>query len=139
MTADRIKTALVEWLNDCKPDADITVSDAQTFGEAELPRIAVAVVGAETHSPTLPGVQKVQLSVTLHAHASDDDTRAAVEDWCDCIEQRLNDPTVAKAILSAKARGLVVDHWLADGGSPDWDESVLVVTWVAEAWCRRVS
>jgi hypothetical protein len=139
MTPDKIKTAVVSWLDGAKPATTITVSDAQTFADATLPRIAVGVVGAETHSPAIHGVQKVQLQITLAAHAGDSDTRATVEDWCDRVEQMINDPTLAKQALAAIAGDLDVHHWLAGGGVVEWEETTLLATWPVDVWVRRLS
>ena len=139
MTADRIKTAIIVALENAKPDTSITVSDAQSFDDVALPRITIGIAGTEPHSPTLPGVQKLAIELRLFAHAKDTDTRAEIDAWCESIERTINDPTEFLAVVNGNATGARADYWLAAGGSSEWDETTLVVTWEAECWAIRIS
>ena len=137
MTPDRLKNALLNLLAGAKPDVSIAVSDAQSFADVALPRLTVGIDSTETHSATLPGVYKMQLSIELRAHAADTDTRTTVEGWCDELEQFLNDPDTLKLLLTQAAKQARVDHWLCGAGVPEWDDDVLVVAWEAECWAVR--
>lgn len=138
MTSDRIKSAIITLLDGSKPDASIQVSDAQAFDDIELPNLSVGVTGSEIHSPALHSVQKVQLEILLRAHSGDDDTRSAVKNWCAQIEATLNDPALLPQIANASGNQIACDFWRIDGGSLEWEETTLVATWNAEAWCRRI-
>ena len=137
MTTDRIKSAIITLLDQSKPDSDITVTDAQGFADISLPSLSVGVTGAEPHSATLHNVYKVQLEIKLRAHSGDTDTRDTVKTWCGRVEETLNDPSLVPAIANASGNQVACDFWRVDGGTLEWEETTLLATWTAEAWCRR--
>lgn len=138
MTTDRIRSALVSWLDDAKPDSSITVSDAQTFDEAALPRLCVRVTGSEAVSTAIPGCYRIALVVEFRAHSGDDDSRATVEGWAEGFEQLLNDPQLAKSALTELADQTRFDYWLASPGVPSWDGEQYVAEWEVQCVAGRI-
>jgi hypothetical protein len=133
-TAQRLKSAVIDYLDEVKPDESIAVSDANARAEIAPPVIAVDVSGVEPHSVVLAHVQRCTLEVTLRAHSGDED-EADIDSWIDQIESALNDPTSLKSLCSDRIR---IDHWLYQGSEQDWDESTLEVKFSVECLCVRV-
>jgi hypothetical protein len=138
MTSDRVKSAILTLLDQSKPDASITVTDAQAFADVSLPSLSVGVTSAERHSAALHNVQKVMLEVRLRAHSGDTDTRDDIKSWSAEIENWLNDPALTEKIVNASGNQVECDFWRVDGGVIDWEDTTINVSWQAEAWCRRV-
>jgi len=133
-TAQRLKAAVIEYLDEVKPDEAIAVSDANARAEIAPPVIAVDVSGVEAHSIVLAHVQRCQLEITLRAHAGDE-SEAEIDSWIDQIESALNDPTSLKNLCADRIK---IDHWLYQGSEQEWDESMLEVKFSVECLCVRV-
>lgn len=133
-TSQRLKSGLIAYLEEIKPDADITVVDARRREEIELPTLAVEVTNATAHSVALANVHRCTVEIKLRTHAGDEDL-LNVDSCVDQIESALNDPAEIKALISDEIQ---IDHWLYNGSTTDWDESVLEVVFEAECLCKRI-
>ena len=138
MTTDKVRSALVSWLDDAKPDSSITVTDAQTFDEAALPRVSVRVTSSEKVANVLPGCYRMTLLVEFRAHSGDDETRSTVEGWAEDLEVLFNDPELAKTVLTLMGDGIRIDWWTANGGVPSWDGEHYVAEWEVECVAGRI-
>lgn len=131
-TTQRLKDALVSYLNDAKPSASISVVDSKQREEIDFPTLAIEVSGVEAHSRALAHVNRASVTMKLRVHAGDGDS---IDTWIDQIETLLCDPSVVKA---AVASGVKMDYWLYSGSSQEWDESVLEVNFEAECLVSRI-
>lgn len=133
-TTQRLKAGLVAYLNEVKPDADITVVDANIRADIELPTLAVAVTNVAPHSVVLAHCQRSTVQITLRTHAGDE-SMLDVESCIDQLESSLNNPTEIKAIITDQIR---LDHWLYNGSTMEWDDNVLEVVFEAECIAARI-
>lgn len=136
-TTHRLKTALVAYLAEISPNANISVVDADQRAEIDLPTLAAEVGEPQPHSTALAHVQRCPVEIKLRTHAGDetDYPTATVNTWIDQIESALNDPAEIKALIND---GVAIDYWLYQGSSQEWDESVLETTFTAECLCYRI-
>jgi hypothetical protein len=139
MTTDKLTNALIAILDASKPDASITVVDARTLSEIDLPTIAVSVESAERHSLAIPGVMKCQVEITLRAHSGDDDDRATLTTWADEIEQLINAPDTIRDGITNSGLGLQCYLFKLDGGTTKWEETTFEAGFSAEGWIVRTS
>ena len=121
-TSQRIKLSLIAVLNAAKPDESITVVDAKQRGELSLPLLAVDVTSTTAHSEALQNVERIELTATLRVHSGDDED---IDAWVDQIETVLTDVSFMKAATSDLVK---VYAWTYSGSVPEWDESVLVLS-----------
>lgn len=139
MTTDKLTNALIAILDASKPDASITVADARSLDEVDLPTIAVSIGNPERHSLAVPGVMKCAVEITLRAHSGDDDDRATLTTWADEIEQLINGPDTIRDAISNSGLGLLCYLFKLDGGATEWDETTFQAQFTAESWIVRTS
>jgi hypothetical protein len=132
-TSQRLKLAVISAMENNKPDQSISVVDAKIRSSIELPVLAVDVTAADPHSEALQHVERISLSVILRFHAGDEepDTIGA---WVDQIESILVDTSYMKSV---GIDILKTYSWFYQGSTQAWDESILEVTFSAEALCSR--
>jgi hypothetical protein len=134
-TTQRLKESLRTYLATVNPAPDdITVVDAKQRAEITLPTLAIDVPSAEPHSVSLAHVQRCDVEIVLRCHAGDE-SDADIDAWIDQLESALNDPTSIKSILDD---GIRMDHWLYQGSTQEWDESMLEVTFSAQCLVTRI-
>jgi hypothetical protein len=132
-TSQRLKLAVITALENNKPDQSISVVDAKIRASIDLPVLAVDVTAADPHSEALQHVERVSIAITLRFHAGDEEPDT-VDDWIDQIESTLVDTSYMKSI---GIETLKTYSWVYQGSTQDWDESILEVTFSAEALCSR--
>lgn len=132
MTTDRLKRALVTYLQANKPSADFIVYDSQNRDTFALPSLVVDIPSVERYSLALPGTQRARVEITLRCHAGDEDDVVA---WQDQIESLLNDPS---AINAAMGENIRMNLWDYEGGTSTWQESVVETRFTAAAIVCRV-
>jgi hypothetical protein len=137
MTTDKLSNALVAILEAIKPDAAITVVDARSVDEIDLPTVAVDVAEPEKHSLALPGVMKCPVTITLRAHSGDGKTRDELKTWADTIEKAINSPTGTRDSLTYSGEGILCHYFQMDGGSTRWEDTTFEASFTAEAWIQR--
>ena len=133
-TTQRLKDALITYLNLLAPSPSISVVDSKQRADIDLPTLAVEVGSVEPHSAALLYVQRAQVTIKLRLHAGDED-EADVDNWIDQIESLLNDPS---AVEAASGDNLRMDYWIYSGSSQEWDESILEVSFEAESLITRI-
>lgn len=131
-TTQRLKAAIIAYLDDNSPDEAIAIVDSRQRAEIELPTLAVDIPSAEAHSIAIAHVQRCEVAITLRVHSGDDES---IDGWIDAIETALNDPS---SIRAAMTQGVRMDHWVYAGSEQTWDESVLEVVFSAECLVCRV-
>lgn len=132
--ANKIKSAIITYLDQCGLDESITIVDADSRAELALPTLAVDVSGMEAHSQALSMVHRAEVSLTLRSHTGDD-AEADVLAWSDQIESALHDSSGLAAIFSDAA--LTVYDWTYSGAQTEWDESISEVTFSASVLVQR--
>ena len=132
-TSQRLKLAVISAMENNKPDQSISVVDAKIRSSIELPVLAVDVTAADPHSEALQHVERISLSVILRFHAGDEEPDT-IDAWIDQIESILVDTSYMKSI---GAETLKTYSWVYQGSTQAWDESILEVTFSAEALCSR--
>lgn len=139
MTTDKLTNALIAILEPIKPDSSITVVDARSVSEIDLPTIAVDVGEPERHSLALPGVMKCPVEITIRAHTGDGETRATLKTWADAIEQAINGTANVAGLISGSGLGVQCHHFQMDGGSTRWEDTTFEAVFTAEAWIQRTA
>lgn len=139
MTTDKLTNALIALLEPVKPNDSITVVDARSQDEIELPTIAVDVGEPERHSLAIPGVMKCPVEITLRTHSGDGVERDTLKTWADTIEQNLNGTSDVASLITGTGLGVQCDFFQMDGGSTRWEETTFEAVFTAEAWIHRTS
>lgn len=135
MTASQqIKTAVIDYLSECGLDESISIVDADSRAEIELPVLAVDVPSIEAHSTALSMVHRADVELTLRSHVGDD-SESDVLAWSDQIESALHDSSGLAAVFSDAA--LTVYEWTYGGSKTEWDESTSEVTFTASVLVQR--
>jgi hypothetical protein len=132
-TSQRLKLAVITALENNKPDQSISVVDAKIRAAIDLPVIAVDVTSSSAHSEALQHVEQIGMEISLRFHAGDEEPET-IDDWIDQIESTLVDTSYMKSI---GIETLKTYSWVYQGSTQDWDESILEVTFSAEALCSR--
>jgi hypothetical protein len=132
-TSQRLKLAVITALENNKPDQSISVVDAKIRTAIDLPLIAVDVTSSSAHSEALQHVEQIGMEISLRFHAGDEEPDT-VDAWIDQIESTLVDTSYMKSI---GIETLKTYSWVYQGSTQDWDESILEVTFSAEALCSR--
>jgi hypothetical protein len=132
-TSQRLKLAVITALENNKPDQSISVVDAKIRTAIDLPLIAVDVTSSSAHSEALQHVEQIGMEISLRFHAGDEEPET-IDDWIDQIESTLVDTSYMKSI---GIETLKTYSWVYQGSTQDWDESILEVTFSAEALCSR--
>lgn len=128
-TAQRIKDALISYLQEFTPDESISIVDAKQRAEIELPSLTVEVTGSTAHSVALAMVHTASVECVLRCHAGDE-SDADVPAWIDAIESLLFDVSGAKAAITGTH--VLCYDFTYNGSDQDWDESTLEVTFTAD-------
>ena len=139
MTTDKLTSALVAIIEAIKPDDDITVRDARSMGEIDLPTIAIDVKAPEKHSLAMPGVMKCGFDIIMRCHGGDDDSRATITSWANTLEQELNEPSEIRDAVTNEAAGMTCHFIQVEGGSTKWDDTTMETTFSGEAWIVRTA
>lgn len=139
MTTDKLTQALVDLLDANKPHASLTVTDARSLDDIELPTIAVDCGDPEPHSLAMPGVQRVPVSIVLRAHAGDDADRPTLKSWADSIEKLINQPETVRDYITASGNGLACHMIQFASGGTSWDQSVFEARFNGDAMTTRTS
>ena len=136
MTAARqIKAVLIEYLEGCELDAEISIVDADRRSGFDLPVLAVSVAGIEAHSQALSMVHSADVTITLRSH-SGDETEADILAWSDSIESALHDSSSLAGVFSNAE--MTVYEWIYAGSETSWDESTSEVTFSASILVQRI-
>lgn len=122
MTSDKLTQALVDMLDANKPDPSITVADARSGEEIELPIISVDCSDPEPHSLAMPGVNKIQVAIIFRANLADK-SRSVCRGWLDSIEQLINQPEIVRDYITASGNGIQCDYIHLPTFGTRWDES----------------
>jgi hypothetical protein len=131
--SQRLKAAVIDVLDEYKPDESIAIVDAKSRSEIEFPTLAVDVVSASSHSAALAMVEKVSMVMTLRVHSGDSE-ESSIDCWSDTIESAMHDESAMRDLL---AQGLIVHQWLYQGSDQDWGEEVVEVNFRADALVSR--
>lgn len=131
-TTKRLKNGLVDLLELRKPDSGITVLDAQSFDETQLPCLVVDVPSVTNYSEKLMDVQRITVEITLCIHSGDDTSSA--EDWIEAVEVLIRDRSFMEQVAG---EGLKVYHWNYQGSSQEWSGEVQYTRFQAEVLAAR--
>ena len=135
MTASQqIKSAVLDYLNECTFDESISIVDADTREVMTLPTLAVDISSMEAHSQALSMVYRAEVEIVLRSHTGDD-TEADVLAWADQVESALHDSSGLAAIFSDA--DLTVYEWTYGGSTTEWDESTSEVRFSASVLVQR--
>lgn len=135
MTASQqIKAAVIEYLNECTFDESISVVDADSRAQLDLPILAVDISSMDAHSQALSMVHRAEVEIILRSHTGDD-TEADVLAWSDQVESALHDSSALAAIFSDAS--LTIYEWTYGGSTTDWDEATSEVTFTASVLVQR--
>jgi hypothetical protein len=128
------KKNLIDWLADELDGIapSVSVVDAKQLANVELPTLAVDITSSAAHSIAIPGTMRLGVEIVLRAHSGDHNDDE-IENLIDDIESLLFDPSAIKYHLHD---GIQIDHWFYNGSEEDWDESIIEVTFDAEALVR---
>jgi hypothetical protein len=125
----KLKTILIDYLNQDKPDLNIEVIDAKRLDIATLPIIAVEISNESAHSQALWSVIACQVSILYRVHAGDID-QSELDNHLEQIESKLQDPNVM--VQLGDENSLVFFNWLYQGSTQDWNESMIDTVFTAE-------
>lgn len=128
-TAQRIKDALISYLQEFTPDESIAIVDARARAEIDLPTLTVDVTGSAAHSVALSMVHTATVQCVLRCHAGDE-SDADVPAWIDAIESLLYDVSGAKAAITGS--NVLCYDFVYNGSEQEWDEALLEVTFTAD-------
>lgn len=134
MTASqRVKTTILDILEDAKPSELISVVDAKQRDAFTLPCLAVDVASVSSYSDQLPQVQRISVDVVLSAHAGDED-EADIENWIASIEGTLDSAT---DLSNLSSDGITIYSWVYGGSYQEWDGSTLLVRFAVDCLAAR--
>lgn len=131
--SQRLKLAVIDVLDEYKPDESIAIVDAKSRSDIELPTLAVDVVSAAAHSEALAMVQKVSMEMTLRVHSGDSE-ESSIDCWIDTIESAMHDGSAMRDLL---AKGLIIHQWLYHGSDQDWSDEIVEIHFRADALASR--
>jgi hypothetical protein len=134
-TTQRIKDALIAYLEENKPDESIAVVDARQRDAIELPTLAVDIVGATAHSTTLSSVTQAEAQITLRHHAGDEPD-ADIPAWIDSLESIFFDKSRMISICGDPSQ-LIFYDWNYNGSTQDFDDAILEVAFTASILFAR--
>jgi len=125
----RLKTIIIDHLEQYKPAADIEVIDAKRLDLATLPTIAVEVESESAHSQALWNVINCRVSILYRVHAGDIE-QSELDDNLEAIEKSIEDPN--KMVDLGDESTLVIFNWLYQGSTQDWSDSMIDTVFAAD-------
>ena len=128
-TAQRIKDALISYLQEFNPDESISIVDGKQRAEIAMPTLAVDVTSVSAHSVALSMVHTATVQCVLRCHAGDE-SDADIPAWIDAVESLLFDVSGVKAAITGPY--VLCYDFTYNGSEQEWDESTLEVTFSAD-------